>query len=90
MPTPKPNPKPSLGIDRRHRALALLAGSPDGMTESFLLAHGFTTKLMAELVSDGLVTARAEWMRVRRREIEVTRVRITPAGERALYSLKRK
>jgi hypothetical protein len=64
MPTPKPNPKPSLGIDRRHRALALLAGSPDGMTESLLLAHGFPIAMMAELVGDGLVTARPEWMRV--------------------------
>jgi hypothetical protein len=90
MPTPKPSRKPSLSADRRHRALALLAGSTDGMTESLLLAHGFPIKLMAELVSDGLVTATAEWMGVGRREIQVTRVRITPAGERALYSLKRK
>jgi hypothetical protein len=36
----------------RRQALALLAGSSNGMTESLLLAHGFPIKLMAELVSE--------------------------------------
>jgi hypothetical protein len=44
-------PKP----DRR-RALELLAGSPDGMTEALLAPHGFTVEHMVELVRAGLAT----------------------------------
>jgi hypothetical protein len=39
------------------RALRLLARCPDGCTEALILAHGFTVPLLAELVSDRLVTA---------------------------------
>jgi hypothetical protein len=83
MPTPNPSRKPSLNADRR-RALALLAGSPDGCTEAVMLAHGFKLDLLVELVRDGLATTKPERMRVGGREIAVTRVRITEAGRRAL------
>ena len=36
----------------RRRALALLAASPDGTTEAMVLAHGFSTRMMGELISD--------------------------------------
>jgi hypothetical protein len=39
------------------RALRLLARCPDGCTEALILAHGFTVPLLADLVSDRLVTA---------------------------------
>ena len=45
-------PKPD-----RHRALELLSGSPDGMTEAILLAHGFTIDVLADLIRAGLATA---------------------------------
>jgi hypothetical protein len=54
---PAPAPKPSSGSDHRRRALTVLAGSPDGCTEALLMAHGFTTALLADLVRDGFVTA---------------------------------
>ena len=67
----------------RRRALALLAASPDGTTEAMVLAHGFSTRMMGELISDGLANAQAECM-IAGRAIEVIRVRITDAGRRAL------
>jgi hypothetical protein len=42
----------------QRRALELLAGSPkQGCTEAFLLAHGFTVELLADMVRAGLATA---------------------------------
>jgi hypothetical protein len=70
-------PKP----DRR-RALELLAGSRDGMTEAMLLAHGFAVDMLVDLIRAGLATANTERMVAGGRPIEVTRVRITDAGQR--------
>jgi hypothetical protein len=72
MPTPNPRRKPN--ADRR-RALALLAGSPDGCTEAVMLAHGFKLDLLADLITAGLARAKAERMRVDKREIAVSRWR---------------
>ena len=41
----------------RVRALGLLARCPDGCIEALILAQGFTIPLLADLVSDRLVTA---------------------------------
>jgi hypothetical protein len=79
QPKPQAQPQP----DRR-RALALLAGSPDGAPEAVLLAHGFKLDLLVDLVRDGLATATADRMRAGKREMEITRVRITEEGRRAL------
>jgi hypothetical protein len=81
MPQPRRRgPKP----DRR-RALELLAGcGPDGCTEAIMLAHGFTTRQMVELVRAGLATATAERVVAGGLKLEVARVRITEAGRRAL------
>jgi hypothetical protein len=68
----------------RRRALALLAGSADGATEAVMLAHGFTLDLLVEMVRAGLATAKVERMVAGKRAIEVTRMRITEAGRRAL------
>jgi len=62
----------------RRRVLELLAGSRDGCSD------GFTIEQMVELVRAGLATATAERVVAGRRTIEVTRVRITEAGRRAL------
>jgi hypothetical protein len=42
--------KPRLGPERRS-ALGILADAPHGLTEAMLLARGFTTELLAGLVS---------------------------------------
>jgi hypothetical protein len=62
---------------KRRRALTLLAGSPGGATETILLAHGFTAKLIAELVDAGLATAARQRVGAFGREITVTRIRIS-------------
>jgi hypothetical protein len=36
-----------------HRALRLLAGSPLGVTEAIMLAHGFTIEMLVDLVHEG-------------------------------------
>jgi hypothetical protein len=66
------------------RALTLLAECANGCSEAIMLAHGFTPKLIANLVCAGLATARAEHMHCGGRAIELTRLRITAAGRRAL------
>jgi hypothetical protein len=68
----------------RLRALALLAGSARGVTKSIMLMNGFTAELLAGLVRDGLATAELEHVRADERSIEVTRLRITDAGRRAI------
>jgi hypothetical protein len=84
MPPPKQRRKHGLSADRR-RALALLAASPDGCTEAIMLAHGFSVEMLVDLVRAGLATAQAERVVAGRSAMmEVTRVRITEAGRRAL------
>jgi len=53
-----------------------------------MLAYGFKTELLVELVNAGLATAGIERMVAGGRQIEVTRMRITGAGRRALTKLR--
>jgi hypothetical protein len=76
----------ALANSDQRRALELLAGSMRGLTKSIMLMHGFTNDRLAGLVRDGLATAKLEHVRAGRRAIEVTRLRITDAGRRALTS----
>jgi hypothetical protein len=66
------------------RALDVMARSANGCTTSILFAHGFSSSVVAELISTGLATAKSERMRVGQRPVDVTRVRITDAGRAAL------
>jgi hypothetical protein len=66
------------------RLLEMLAGSADGTTDALLTAHGFTAELVVALVRKGLATAKAEQTFAAGRAVDVTRVRITDAGRRAL------
>ena len=79
MPPPK---------QQRRRALELLEASIDGCTEAIMLAYGFKTELLAELVNAGLATASIEGTVAGRRRVEVIRMRITAAGRRALTKLR--
>jgi hypothetical protein len=59
----------------QRRALALLAtAGNNGATQSLLNAHGFRASLVAGLVDRGLATI----------TVDVTKVRITEAGRRAI------
>jgi hypothetical protein len=79
MPTPK---------QQRRQALELLEASIDGCTEPIMLAYGFKTELLVELVKAGLATASTERMIAGRRRVKVIRLRITAAGRRALTKLR--
>jgi hypothetical protein len=71
-------------ISARHRALELLAASPEGYTEAMLLAHGISVELMADLIHIGFASAAPERIMAGGKSIEVERVRITEAGRKAL------
>jgi hypothetical protein len=53
--------------EHRHRALALLAESPDGCSRAMLLARGFPLALLNRLVRAGCATSHIE------REVAVAR-----------------
>jgi hypothetical protein len=76
--------RPEVTADQRS-ALELLANAgPHGCTGATLFAHGFKIGMLAELVRDGLATARRQPLKAGERQIEVARIRITDAGRRAL------
>jgi hypothetical protein len=57
----------------RRRALELLAGSADGMTEAMLVAHGFTVEQMVELIRAGLATVATGRVMAGARPLKVAR-----------------
>jgi hypothetical protein len=75
---------PRAHLDRTHRrALALLAGAPEGYTARVLLTHGIGLDILAELAEAGFVTMEAENVTSGERT-EVMRVRLTEAGRAEL------
>jgi hypothetical protein len=67
-----------------NRALSLLAENPDGWDAPDMLAHGFSIKLLNQLIRDGLVTARTKRVIRGERSIEIVHMKITDAGRQAL------
>jgi hypothetical protein len=61
-----------------------LSGSPDGINEALLLAHGFTRQLLTGFVRAGLATWQQKTVRAGGRTIEVNYMMITEAGRRAI------
>ena len=53
-----------------------------------MLAHGFKTELLVDLINARLATAQTERMVAAGRWVEVIRFRITEAGRRALSHLR--
>jgi len=53
-----------------------------------MLAHGFNIELLVELVQAGLATASTERMLASGRPMEITCLRITGAGRRALAQVR--
>jgi hypothetical protein len=82
---PAPRRKRNLIKPDRVRALVLLNGcGAEGCSEALLHAHGFATADIVELVRAELATATAERVVAGSRKFEVTTVRITDKGRRAL------
>jgi hypothetical protein len=75
MPTPK---------QQLRRALELLEASIDGCTEAIMLAYGFKTELLVELVNAELATATIEHMAVGGRRVKVILERGSASRHRLL------
>jgi hypothetical protein len=75
-------------VTDRRRALTVLGDNPDGCTQAILLAHGFRSQLLAELVRTKLATEHYERAMRDGRPINFTRMRITAAGRLALKPLR--
>ena len=74
----------SLTNDHR-RALKLLAELPAGLTKWLMLAQGVRAKVLQELIDVGLVDSERAFLRAGSEPpLLVVRVKITPAGRRAL------
>jgi hypothetical protein len=74
--------------NRRIEQIVAFGRAQRGATEAIMLAYGFKTELLVELVNAGLATASVERMVAGGRRIEVTRMRITGAGRRAFTKLR--
>jgi len=68
----------------RRRALTMLAGSADGVTEALMLAHGFTIPLLVELIHAGLASATTDRVVAGGRTLNVVRLKITGVGRQEL------
>jgi hypothetical protein len=77
---------PKHHLDTEHLcALEVLSDAgPWGCTTATLLAFGFPINMLANLVRDGLATARRETLAIGHRNVKAARVWITDAGQRAL------
>jgi hypothetical protein len=63
----------------------MLAGTPRGLTQQFLLAHGFSVEMLSSLVLAKLATVVTEPTMARRGvALMVERIRITDAGRMLL------
>jgi hypothetical protein len=78
-------PQPMTNLtDEQRRALQLLARSPNGCTEALMLAHGFESAMLSDLVLNGLAVAVDHSTMAGRRRIKVTWLRITAVGRKAI------
>jgi len=69
----------------QRRALKKLADTPRGLTEQFLLAHGFSVETISSLVLAKLATVVTEPTMARPGvTLMVERIRITDAGQEAI------
>lgn len=68
------------------KALAILAGSPNGTTESMMVAHGFSQALLVDLVTAGL--AHAEERQLAKPRTNIVILTITDRGRALLKRRK--
>jgi hypothetical protein len=79
-----PRARPAVSAERRRALKILSAAGQHGCAGTTLLGHGFRVGMLADLVGDGLATARRETMRVGKRKITVARILITDVGRLAI------
>jgi TolB-like protein len=76
--------EPALNAEQRRALEILSTAGLHGCTGTALFARGLTIDMLAELVRDGLATARRETLKVGKRKVTIARVWIAEAGKRAL------
>jgi hypothetical protein len=81
---PSPTPKHDLSAERLYALEVLADAGLWGCTAAMLLAYGLPVNMLANLVRDGLATARRETLRMGNRQIRAPRIWITDAGRRVL------
>jgi hypothetical protein len=79
-----PRARYTISAERRRALKILSAAGLHGCAGTTLLGHGFRVGMLADLVGDGLASARRETMRVDKRKITIARICITEAGRRAI------
>jgi hypothetical protein len=68
----------------RRRALEILAGTPRGLTEHFLIGHGFAVEMLSSLVLAKFAIVVTEPVADRGMTLMVERIRIPDAGRMSL------
>ncbi len=69
----------------QRRALEMLADAESrGSTIEMLIEDGFPAEMLADLVRNGLASMQGDTVKVGGRAIEIIRVQITDAGQRAI------
>ncbi len=79
-----PRARHILSAERRRALKIFSAAGLHGCAGTTLLGHGFRIGVLADLVGDGLATARRESSKVGERKITVARICITDAGRQAI------
>jgi hypothetical protein len=79
-----PRARHMLSAEQRRALKMLSAAGLEGCDGATLLGQGFRVGMLADLVGDGLATARRETVRGNKRKITVARICLTGAGEQAI------
>jgi hypothetical protein len=77
-------PKMARLTPEQRPSLKLLASDPQGATEAFMHARGFSLKTLIGLVRSRLAIVRRQSVKTHGKTIEVVRLQITDAGQRAI------
>jgi hypothetical protein len=73
-----------LSAEQRRALKMLSAAGPQGCVGATLLGQGFRVGMLADLVGEGLATARRETARADKHKLTVARICITDAGQQAI------
>jgi hypothetical protein len=71
-------------IPQQRLALEVLVIEPRGVTDSQMMVHGFSPRMLLAMQRDGLIAATVGATHTGRAAVEVRRFHITDAGRRAL------
>jgi hypothetical protein len=79
----------SLTAEQRRALAMLISEGTNGVSQTWLMAHGFSISMIAGLVNRELATLTHEKVRAGIRLVNVGKVRITAAGRHAVTAERR-